>query len=146
MKFTCQKTELVQAIQTVSKAASSKPQMPVLSGIYLKAEDGILELQATDYEIGILCQIEAEVETPGNIVLSGRYLQEVTRRLPGETVEIDFDRQEQIAHIRSNTANFTLLSMIMPFSVRRKTGNSCSGFSSRAGWKGWRKRSRKLWW
>ena len=111
MKFTCQKTELVQAIQTVSKAVSSKPQMPVLSGIYLKAEDGILELQATDYEIGILCQIEAEVETPGNIVLSGRYLQEVTRRLPGETVEIDFDRQEQIAHIRSNTANFTLLSM-----------------------------------
>ena len=111
MKFTCQKTELVQAIQTVSKALSSKPQMPVLSGIYLKAEDGTLELQATDYEIGILCQIGAEVETPGNIVLSGRYLQEVTRRLPGETVEIDFDRQEQIAHIRSNTANFTLLSM-----------------------------------
>ncbi len=111
MKFTCKKTELVQAIQTVSKAVSSKPQMPVLSGIYLKAEEGILELQATDYEIGILCQIDAEIETPGSIVLSGRYLQEVTRRLPGDTVEIDFDRQEKIAHIRSNTANFTLLSM-----------------------------------
>ena len=43
MKFTCQKNELVQAIQNVSKAVASKPQMPILSGIYLKAEEGQLE-------------------------------------------------------------------------------------------------------
>ena len=88
MKFTCQKNELVQAIQIVSKAVSSKPQMPVLSGIFLKAENNKLELQATDYELGILCTIESEIEDPGMIVLSGRYLQEVIRKLPGENVTI----------------------------------------------------------
>ncbi len=111
MKFTCQKNELVQAIQTVSKAVSSKPQMPILSGIYLKAENGTLELQATDYEIGIICQIPAEIEDPGMIVLSGRYMQEVIRRLPGEKVTISYDREEKIAKIISNASNFTLLSM-----------------------------------
>ena len=35
MKFTCQKNELAGAISIVSKALSSKPQMPILSGIYL---------------------------------------------------------------------------------------------------------------
>ena len=38
MKFICKKNELVQAISIVSKAVSSKPQTPILSGIYIKAE------------------------------------------------------------------------------------------------------------
>ena len=111
MKFICQKNDLLQAIQTVSKAVSSKPQNPILSGIYIKAENNTLELQATDYEIGIICKIEAEVSEPGNIVLSGRYIQDVIRKLPGVTVEFEYDRQEKISHIRSNRSHFTLLSM-----------------------------------
>ena len=111
MKFICQKNDLLQAIQTVSKAVSSKPQNPILSGIYIKAENNTLELQATDYEIGIISKIEAEVSEPGNIVLSGRYIQEVIRKLPGVTVEFEYDRQEKISHIRSNRSHFTLLSM-----------------------------------
>ena len=111
MKFTCQKTELVQALQIVSKAAASKPQMPVLSGIYLKAEQNQLELQATDYEIGIICHIEADVEEAGTIVLSSRYFQEVTRSLPGETVSFLYDAAAQITRITSASANFQLMNM-----------------------------------
>lgn len=111
MKFNCKKNELVQAIQIVAKAVASKPQMPILSGIYLHAEEKMLELQATDYEIGIICKIPAEIETPGDIVLSGRYLQEVIRSLPGENVSIAYEREQKIVKINSNTANFTLLSL-----------------------------------
>ena len=111
MKFNCQKSELVQAIQIVSKAVASKPQTPILSGIHLHAEGQTLELQATDYEIGILCKISAEVELPGDIVLSGRYLQEVVRSLPGESVDFTYDKEENTVKIRSNAANFTLLSL-----------------------------------
>ena len=111
MKFTCAKTDLAQAVQTVSKAVSVKNQNPILSGIYIKAENNLLELQATDYEIGIICKIEAQIEESGQIVLSGRYLQEVIRKLPGVNIEIEYDRQEKTAHIKSNRAHFTLLSM-----------------------------------
>lgn len=111
MKFTCTKNELVQAVQIVSKAVSSKPQMPILSGIYLNAYDNMIELQATDYEIGITCKIAAEIDEPGTIVLSGRYFQEVVRRLPGETISMEFNRSEQSVNIISNSSNFTLLSL-----------------------------------
>jgi len=111
MKFTCPKDELVQAVQIVSKAVSSKPQMPILSGIYLNATNNTLELQATDYEIGITCKIDAQIDEPGAIVLSGRYFQEVTRRLPGENVEIISNRADQTVKISSNTAEFNLLSL-----------------------------------
>ena len=41
MKFKCAKTDLTQSIQTVSKAVSIKNQNPILSGIYIKAENNI---------------------------------------------------------------------------------------------------------
>lgn len=111
MKFTCPKIELLSAIGAVSKAIASKPQTPILSGIYLRAEGNELELQATDYEIGIIYKIQADIEEPGQLVLSGRYLQEVIRRLPSDIVKIDYDSQEKITHIQGGNANYTLRSM-----------------------------------
>lgn len=111
MKFLCIKEDLVHAVQIVQKAVSNKPQMPILSGIYLKAEDGIIELQATDYELGISCKIPADIEKPGTVVLSGRYFQEVVKKLPGEKVEITANKEEQTIQISSNTAHFNLLSL-----------------------------------
>lgn len=111
MKFSCSKKDFTEALQVVSKAASNKQQMPILSGIYLKADNYSLELQATDYELGFIVKIQANVESPGQIVLSGRFLQEVVRKLPTEQVIFSFDKEENIAHIQSGQANFTLLSM-----------------------------------
>ena len=111
MKFTCTKEQLVYASQVVQKAVSNKPQMPILSGIYLNAFDNTLELQATDYELGISCKIEATISEPGAIVLSGRYFQEVVRRLPGDTVEITTNSEDNTVKITSNSAQFNLLSL-----------------------------------
>ena len=48
MKFKCKKTDIVQALSIVMKAVSPKPQTPILSGIYIKAENNQIVLQATD--------------------------------------------------------------------------------------------------
>ena len=111
MQFLCKREELTHAVQIVQKAVSNKPQMPILSGIYLNATEQGLELQATDYELGIKCVIDAEVKEPGAIVLSGRYFQEVVRRLPGETVEIKTNTQDHMVKIVSHMAQFNLLSL-----------------------------------
>ncbi len=84
MKITCEKKELVQAIQTVLKAVPNRAQMPILSGIYMKAYENCLEMQGTDYEIGIICKIKAIIDEEGTIVLPGKYFYEVTRSLPCE--------------------------------------------------------------
>ena len=109
MKITCEKKELVQAIQTVLKAVPSRPQMPILSGIYIKAHQNYIELQGTDYEISIICKIKAIIETEGTIVLPGKYLYEVVRTLPGEYVEIKNNDSDNSVNIRSNSAQFNLL-------------------------------------
>ena len=111
MKFSCLKSDLVQAIQIAGRSVANKPQTPIMSGIYMHATENFLEIQATDYEIGVLLHIPAEVEKPGDAVVSGRYLQEVVRTLPEENVTVDYDRETKIFKIDSGRSNFTLLSM-----------------------------------
>ena len=109
MKFTCTKDHLNHAVQTVQKAVSSKPNQPILAGIYLAAKNNKLELQATDYEIGISCTIAANIEIPGQVVLSGKYLQELVKRLPGDQVCFMSNLEEKTIKITSASAEFNLL-------------------------------------
>ena len=111
LKFQCDKADFVQAIQIASRAVASKPQTPILSGIHLKATGDLLELEATDYEIGIVCRVAADIEQEGESVVSGRYLQEVVRNLPEGAVTFEQSVEEPTIHIRSGASNFTLLGM-----------------------------------
>lgn len=111
MKINCLKSDLVQALHIASRAVANKPQTPILSGIYLKAEQDELELQATDYSLSVLCRIKAEVKEAGTVIISGRYLQEVTRNLPADEVIIETAGEENKVNIRSGAASFQLLVM-----------------------------------
>ena len=111
MKFKCQKTDIVQALSIVMKAVSPKPQAPILSGIYMKAENNQLTLQATDYQLGIICNIPAEVDIAGSAVLVGRYAQEIIRRLPGSEVDIEYSAEDKMVYIKADRSRFSILSM-----------------------------------
>ena len=120
MKFTCPKQTLANAVSIVSKAISSKPQTPILSGLFLRADHDALELQATDYEIGMITKIPVDLEEPGEAILPGRYLLDVIRHLPGETVRMLCDPQENIARIQSDNANYTLRLMAGDYPVVKR--------------------------
>ena len=109
MNFYCSKVMLQHAVQAVQKAIATKTPMPILTGVYLSAANNRLELQATDYDMAISCSIEANVEQPGTAVVSGRYFQELVRRLPGETVQITSSQEDSTLRISCNSSNFNLL-------------------------------------
>ncbi len=111
MNIICKKDALQQAVQTVQKAIASKTPMPILTGIYLAARAGRLELQATDYEIGISCVIDAEVKEEGKTVLSGRYFQEMVRKLPGDSVNLISSEDTKTMTITAGPAQFNLLNL-----------------------------------
>jgi DNA polymerase-3 subunit beta len=133
MKISCAKDKLQHAVQIVQKAVSAKATLPILSGIFLSAEDNKLQLQATDYEIGISCTLEAQVSIPGKIVVSGRYFQELVKRLPGEIVEIAASDEDHTIKITAGTSQFNLLSLpavefpvIKPLFEKTNIINSCT--------------------
>ena len=111
MNITLAKSDLISALQIVSKGLSTKPQTPILSGIYMTAKEGQLELQSTNYELGFIVTIPAEIHTVGAAVLPGKYLTEFARKLPAEEVSIDTGSSDGLAVIRSGSARFTLRTM-----------------------------------
>ncbi len=111
MKITCTKKELGEAINTVSKAVAVKTQSPILSGIYMRAEGSRLEFEANNLEIGIKTKIPVNTEIPGEIVVSGKYLQEIHRKLTGDIICISYDDEAKVVTIQSETISFKLLAM-----------------------------------
>ena len=111
MNITLAKSDLISALQIVSKGLSTKPQTPILSGVYMTAKEGQLELQSTNYELGFIVTIPAEINMVGTAVLPGKYLTEFARKLPAEEVSIDTGSSDGLAVIRSGSARFTLRTM-----------------------------------
>lgn len=86
MKFTVSQSALMQALSVVAKGMASNSTLPVLSGIYIKAEEGVLEFQTTNLDISIRHRIAADVEEPGATVASGKILTSIVKTLPDAAV------------------------------------------------------------
>lgn len=108
MKFSAPKENLLYGISAVQKAISAKNTVPILSGIYLKAENGRLTFAATDLEIAIECTVPALVITEGEIVLPGRYFAELTRRLPDGEVIFEYQPEAVSMKITYENAESTI--------------------------------------
>ena len=81
MKIRCSKTVLANALSALSRIIPTRVAHPILSGIMIFTRDDTLVLQATDMELGLTMIIPAEVEDEGCIVVTGRHLTELVRRL-----------------------------------------------------------------
>ena len=82
MKFECEKTLLASAIDGVSRAITNRAAIPVLEGIYMKAEGFNLTLTGYDMEMGITTTIECNVLVPGETVLDAKLLSAMVNRMP----------------------------------------------------------------
>ncbi|MFE5811774.1 hypothetical protein ACFQ7S_38735, partial [Streptomyces sp. NPDC056491] len=57
--------------------------VPVLAAIRLGAATGALTVAAFDYETSAQATVEAAVTTPGTVLVSGRFLADITRTIKG---------------------------------------------------------------
>lgn len=115
MKFIIKRDRLVQAVNEVSRAISSRTTIPILTGIKITVNDEGVTLTGSDSDISIEAfiplidndEVIVEVESFGGIVLQARYFGDIVRRLPDENVELEVVSSYQ-TNIRSGQASFTL--------------------------------------
>ena len=89
MKFTCDRSALVDKLGVLSRGVSTRSALPVLSGILLQAAEGRLDLFSTDMELSIKANLATPVERDGEIVVPARLFSDVVRNLPDEDVVIE---------------------------------------------------------
>ena len=70
MKFVCEKTNLIKAINSVVKGVSSKTPMPILEGILIQTNENQVKFTTYDLELGIEYVIDCEVIEQGNTVVT----------------------------------------------------------------------------
>ena len=101
MKFTVSQSALEKALAVVAKGMTTHTVMPILAGVLVRAENGTIELQTTDSSISVRHLVPANVDEPGQTVLSGKMLQNIVKNLSdaavcfsgeGSTVTISSER------------------------------------------------------
>lgn len=98
MKFTVNSQTLTRELRILSKIIASKPTIPILSHVLLKAED-MLRLYATDLEVALRTSCAAQIEATGVVALPVVKLLAMCEQFPDQDVTIMQDQQH--VHVTS---------------------------------------------
>lgn len=94
MKLKIKKDLLLDGLNKVSKAISTKNLVPVLAGIKFELEEKGLTLTASDNDITIQVFLENDkkdmtIDKEGSIIIQGKYILDIVRKLPDEFINIE---------------------------------------------------------
>ncbi len=106
MRFTCEKSMLVQGLNIAGRTVAQKSSLSVLEGILCKAGQG-LSLTGYNMETAITYMVDAEVTEIGSCILPARLFGDIIRRLPEGPVTVVVDESFKVS-IRSGYASFTI--------------------------------------
>lgn len=93
MKLVIKKSILLENLVNTSKAISSKNLIPILTGIKFELKEEGLYLSASDSDISIRTFIPksdiTEILSTGSVVISGKYIVEIIKKLPDKDIVIE---------------------------------------------------------
>ncbi len=93
MKFIIKQDILLENLNHTFKAISPRNLIPILTGIKFDLKEEGLYLSASDTDISIRCFIPTEkiteVDELGSIVIGGKYIVEIMRKLPDTDITIE---------------------------------------------------------
>ena len=106
MRFTCEKSMLVQGLNIAGRAVAAKSSLSVIEGVLCRAGHN-LSLTGYNMETAITFDIEAEVTDPGDCILPAKLFGDIVRRLPEGPVTVVVSEDFKVS-IRSGYASFTI--------------------------------------
>jgi len=111
MKIKVEKTNLVNAIQTVQNVITTKSALPILSNILIEAQTGALKLTATDLDIGITCVIPVDIQEAGAITVPAKRFSDIVKEFPLDSISITTKKNNQVT-IDSDMCQFKIMGLL----------------------------------
>lgn len=107
MKLTIERSALLKSLSHAQSVVERRNTIPILANVRLEAGGGCLTVAATDMDIGIVEQAEAEIRSGGATTAPAHTLYEIARKLPeGAQVALDGDGGQ--LRMQSGRSTFTL--------------------------------------
>ena len=107
MNFSTSRNSLQTALQHLSKATPTRSTIPILSSVLFTAQDQSLELRATDLEITLVTQVEANVKEGGGVAIPHRTLLEITNALPETEILVSVSKDYRV-EIKTSFGNYDI--------------------------------------
>jgi len=110
MRFIVQKEDIYNGLNSVIKATALRGVQPVLSNVLIETlEDSKIKLCATDLDISIEVNINAEIEEQGSITLPAKKLYEIVAKLPNKPVKFLLNIENNLTTIVCENSKFDLI-------------------------------------
>ena len=109
MKFEVNKDVFSEAVSFAVKLLPQRTTLPILSGVLISAETDVVTISSFDYEVSAKTRVNANVQTAGTVLVSGRLLAEIASRLPHESVVCELSGSS--VAVTSGAAKFSLATM-----------------------------------
>ena len=110
MKFSCEKALLQSAINTASRAVSSKSSIPALEGLLLEGRNGYLTVSGYNMQLGIRSRFLADIIEEGEIVLNARLFGDIIRKMPDDVIVFSADEKMMVS-VTCGAADFHVLGL-----------------------------------
>ena len=107
MKIKCSKSNLLSALNIVSKAVSTKTTMPILECILIEVYADKIKLTANDLELGIETILKGDVVEMGRIAIEAKIFTDIIRKLPDSEVFIE-STEDYKTIIRCEKSKFSI--------------------------------------
>jgi DNA polymerase-3 subunit beta len=89
MKIISLQENLKKGISVVNHITSKNINLPILNNILIKANEGNIDLIATNLEIGIIHSVRGKIEKPGEITVDAKIINEYINFLPQEKITFE---------------------------------------------------------
>ncbi|MFT3860080.1 DNA polymerase III subunit beta [Micropruina sp.] len=106
MKIRLDRDVLAEAVAWTARSLPTRPSVPILAGLLVKAADGQVVMSSFDYETSAQISVKADVAADGVALVSGRLLADIARSLPNKPVDITADASHM--ELVCGSARFTL--------------------------------------
>jgi DNA polymerase III subunit beta len=107
MNLVVSKENLTQLLYLTNTIVERRNTMPILANVRLSAEGKQLSISATDLEISLVGNVEADVKKSGSTTVSAKVFYDIVKELPGEKVSLNVAAGERL-EIQSEQSRFKI--------------------------------------
>lgn len=108
MHIICDKSKLIEGMNTVMKAIPGKTTMMILECVVIEVKDNQIKLIANDLQLGIETLIDGEIKQEGSVAVGAKVFFEIIRKLPSDNVSITVDEDYHM-NISCGKAKFNIM-------------------------------------
>jgi len=109
MKFTVEKSNIIDELQSLAAVADKKQTLPILSNILIRCEAEGVKMLSTDLLVELEINIQgANIITPGETTIPAKKAADIIRELPEGQVSFELNEESSKLTVKSSSGRYNL--------------------------------------